>query len=106
MDTVYKTISTTLINPVNQHLKEHQLIQRDQRGACKGTNGTLDNLLIDKTVLEDARDYRRNMACAWVDVRKAYDSVDYKVLRVVPQMHKFAVTLINAIMKVVKRNVY
>ena len=43
------------------------------------------------------------MACAWVDVRKAYDTVDYKVLRVVLQMHKFPVTLINAIMKVVKR---
>ena len=42
------------------------------------------------------------MACAWVDVRKAYDSVDHKVLRVVLQMHKFPVTLINAIMKVVK----
>ena len=66
MDTVYKTATTTLINPVNQHLEEHQLIQGDQRGACEGTNGTLDNLLIDKTVLEDTRDHRRNMACAWV----------------------------------------
>ena len=68
----------------------------------RGTNGALDNLLIDKTVLEDARDHRRNMACAWVGVRKAYDSVDHKVLRVVLHMHKFPVTLINAIMKIVK----
>ena len=102
MNTVYKAITTTLFNPVNQHLEEHQLIQRDQRGACEGSNGTLDNLLIDKTVLEDARDHRRNMACAWVDVHKAYDSVDHNLLRVVLQMHKFPVTLINAIMKVVK----
>ena len=42
------------------------------------------------------------MACAWVDVRKAYDSVDHKVLRVVQQMHKFPVTLIIAIMNVVQ----
>ena len=102
MNTVYKAVTTTLINPVNQHLDEHQLIQRNQRGACERTNGTLDNLLIDKTVLEDARDHRRNMVCAWVDVRKAYDSVDHKVLRVVLQIHKFPVTLTNAIMKVVK----
>ena len=102
MNTVYKAITTTLINPMNQQLEEHQLIQRDQRRACEGTDGTLDNLLIDKTVLEDARDHRQNMACAWVDVRKAYDSVDDKVLRIVLQMHKFSVTLINAIMKVVK----
>ena len=42
------------------------------------------------------------MACAWVDVRKAYDSVDHKVLRVLLQMHKFPVTLVKAMMKVVK----
>ena len=43
------------------------------------------------------------MACAWVDVRKAYDSVDHKVLRVVLQMHKFPVTLVKEMMKVVKK---
>ena len=42
------------------------------------------------------------MACTWVDVHKAYDSIDHKVLLVVLQMHKFPVTLINAIMKVLK----
>ena len=57
---------------------------------------------IDKTVLENARNHGRNMACAWVDVRKAYDSVDHKVLRVLLQMHKFPVTLVKAMMKVVK----
>ena len=99
MNTVYRAITN-----VNQHLEEHQVIQRDQRGACEGTNGTLDNLLIDKSVLEDARDHRRNtcMACAWVDVCKTYDSIDYKMLLLVLQMHKIPVTLINAIIKVVK----
>ena len=42
------------------------------------------------------------MACAWEVLRKAYDSIDHKVLRVVVQMHKFPVTLIEAIMKVTK----
>ena len=44
------------------------------------------------------------MVCAWVDVCKAYmyDSVDHKVLLFVLQMHKFLLTLINVIMKVVK----
>ena len=42
------------------------------------------------------------MACAWVDVHKAYDNVNHKVLLFVLQMHKFPVTLINVIMKAVK----
>ena len=44
------------------------------------------------------------MVCAWVDVCKAYmyDSVDHRVLLFALQMHKFLVTLINVIMKVVK----
>ena len=35
-------------------------------------------------------------------MRKAYDSVDHKVLLFVLQMHKSPVTLVNAIMKAVK----
>ena len=49
--------------------------------AREGVSGCLDNLLIDKATMEDVKDQQRNMACAWIDVCKAYDSVDYSVMR-------------------------
>ena len=40
-----------------------------------GCSGTIDNLLIDRMVSEDSTRGRRNMSMAWIDVKKAYDSV-------------------------------
>ena len=36
-----------------------------------------DQLLIDRTILEDCRKRRKNLAMAWIDYRKAYDFVPH-----------------------------
>ena len=45
--------------------------------AKAGCNGTTDNLLIDRTVTLDCHRHQRNLSVAWVDVCKAYDSVNF-----------------------------
>ena len=40
-------------------------------------NGTMDNLLIDREVMLDSQRGKRDLSMAWIDVRKAYDSVDH-----------------------------
>ena len=48
----------TLIPDLNEALKSHekfqQLLQLDQRGSKLGSMGCIDNLLLDKAILEDA----------------------------------------------------
>ena len=44
------------------------------RGNC---SETVDNLLIDPMVCEDAQRRKRNLSMAWIDVAKAHDSVDH-----------------------------
>ena len=39
-----------------------------------------DNLMIDRMVTMDCHREKRNLCMAWVDVKKAYDSVDHKWL--------------------------
>ena len=43
----------------------------------KGKMGTKDQLLINKTVLENCRRKSRNLSMAWVDYKKAFDSVPH-----------------------------
>ena len=56
-----------------------------QKGCRRGSRGTKDQLLIDKTVLRDCK--RRhtiiysNLAMAWVDYRKAYDFVSHSWIK-------------------------
>ena len=52
-------------------------MEEQQRSAKSGCSGTVGNLLIDQMVTKDCHRSKRNLSMAWVDVKKAYDSVDH-----------------------------
>ena len=67
--------------------------------------GCIDNLLIDKTVLEDASKFKNNLSCVWIDTRKAFDSVSHWWLIQVLNLHRInsrIISLIESIMTVWK----
>jgi len=45
------------------------------KGCRKGSRGTKDHLLVERLVMETARHRSKNLFMAWVDYKKAYDSV-------------------------------
>ena len=53
------------------HEDKNNLMQIDQIGGKAKSMGTIDNLLIDKMILEDAHFHKKNLSCTWVDVKKA-----------------------------------
>ena len=55
-------------------------MEGEQRGAKSGCSGITDNHMIDKMVTQDCHRGKRNLSMAWVDLRKAYDSVDHNWL--------------------------
>ena len=63
---------------MDQHLDVYGLMEAEQRGAKEGCSGTTDNLLIERMVTQDCHRGRRNLSMAWVDVTKAYGSVDHE----------------------------
>ena len=69
-----------MLKPMNQRLDKYALIEGEQRGAKVGCSGTIDNPLIDRMVCEDSRRNKTNLSMAWIDVKKAYNSVDHKWL--------------------------
>ena len=89
LNTVYKWFTACLLVPMDEHLEEHGLMEAEQRGAKKGCSGTMDNLLIDKMVTQDCHHGKRNLSMAWVDVTKAYDSVDHDWLCEMMEVHRF-----------------
>ena len=58
--------------------------------GCAGCSGAIDNLLIDRTVTPDCYREKRNFSKAWVDVKKAYDSVDHGWLKEMMVLHRFS----------------
>ena len=61
LNTGYKWFTSCLLGPMDRHLGEYDLMERQQRGAKAGCNGTImDNLLIDRTVTRDCNTAREN----------------------------------------------
>ena len=57
------------------YIERKGLLPDEQKGCGRGSQGTKDQLLIDKTLLRDCKRRHTNLAMVWVDYRKAYDFV-------------------------------
>ena len=102
LNTSYKWFTSCLLGPTDQHIEEHGLMEGSQRGAKKGCSGTVGDLLIDRVVTLDCQRRRRNLSMAWVDVKKAYDSVDHEWLGEMMVLHRFPKWLCEVICKMSK----
>ena len=77
LNAMYKLITSLINNELQSHLSKYSLMQLDQRGGVKGFMGCIDNLLIDKAILEDAKKNKKNLSRLWGDAKKAFDSVSH-----------------------------
>ena len=93
LNTMYKWFTSCLLGPMNNGA---------QRGARAGCSGTIDNLLIDRTVTLDCHRRQRNLSMACIDVKKAYDSVDHGWLEEMMILHRFPVCLSRMVEKLSK----
>ena len=59
------------------YLDHRKLLPDEQKGCRRGSRGTKDHLLIDKTVLKDCRERHTNLSMVWIDYKKAYDLVPH-----------------------------
>ena len=59
------------------HVKRNNILCHEQKGAHPEARGTKDQLPIDRTITEDSKKRRTNLAMAWIDYQKAYDSVPH-----------------------------
>ena len=74
-----KLFSRMVSELLYQHLNEYNLLLLEQKG-CRNSRGAKDHLLIDKLVLHIAKSKHKNLFMAWIDYRKAFDSISYKWL--------------------------
>ena len=84
-------------NFLSDHCERNQIITQNQAARKKGSWGCLDQLLINKTITEEARMYRRNLFTVWLDYKKAFDSVLHDWIIKALKLAKVPEVLITAI---------
>ena len=54
---------------------ENEIWDEGQLGAVEGVLGTGDQLIIDRCIMEEVKQYHRNLVVAFYDYKKAYSKV-------------------------------
>ena len=61
LNNIYKVVTSVINEALKSHEKFQQLPQLDQRGSKTGSMCCIDNLLLDKAILEDAKKNRKKI---------------------------------------------
>ena len=77
---MWKLLTGILSEKIYDHLDGNNLLPDEQKGCRKQSRGTKDQLLIDKMIMKDAKQGRKNLSMGWIDYKKAYDMVPHSWL--------------------------
>ena len=88
---------------MNYHFQTYELIPEEQKGGVSEKQGTIDQLLTDNMILDHAKKNKRHLSTAWIDYRKAFDSVPHDWLLKSLEIHKFPVKLTNFYSSLMKK---
>ena len=93
LPTAYKLLTGLIADAVYDHLETGKYLEEEQKGCKRRQQGTKDQLLINRTILEDCKARSRNLSMAWVDYKKAYDSVPHSWLIRCLDLYKISPTI-------------
>ena len=77
LNTSYKILTGLIGRYMRENALQNSIWDEGQLGAVTGVLGTVDQLLIDKCIMEEVKTYHRNLAVAYYDYKKAYDKVHH-----------------------------
>ena len=103
LNTCYKLLTGFVTAYLNEYVMERQILAREQRALHKGVWGCTHALILDQTLIADAKNQKqRRISVAWIDYAKAFDSVPhayiewlFRVMQVPKPLRKF----LNGLMK-------
>jgi len=77
LSVVWKFLTSALRLVLYRHLDSVSAIPFQQKGGTCNAKGSKDHLIVDKFIMKEARIRHKNLHMAWLDVKKAYDSVPH-----------------------------
>ncbi|XP_044762004.1 uncharacterized protein LOC123319205 [Coccinella septempunctata] len=97
LPSAYKIITSTIGHKIRTHLKTNNIMAWEQAGCRENGRGSKELLMIDSILTRQAKRKLKNLSMAWIDYRKAYDSVPHSWLLEVLEIYKVDKKIINLI---------
>ena len=90
LPTTYKVLTSVITERTHTFLEGNNLLPQEQKGCKRGSYGCKDQLLINKMILEDCKNKKKNLSTAWIDYSKAFDSVPHSWIIKAMEMYKLS----------------
>ncbi|XP_055527590.1 uncharacterized protein LOC129720177 [Wyeomyia smithii] len=88
LSSLYKVLSSVITRKIQDHCDANQVMTEEQKGCRKNTQGCKDQVIIDAVIVGQASRKQRNLGMAYIDYKKAYDSVPHPYLIKVLELYK------------------
>ena len=102
LNMMYKIYTASINMLLTDHVLHNNIITNEQAGGKKGTWGTTEQLLINKSILKEVKNSRRSLVTFWLDDCKAFDSIPHSWLLQALKLTKIPGIFINAIKNVTR----
>ena len=90
---LWKLLMGILAEKLYEHLEQANILPWEQKGCRKGSQGTKDQLIIDKMIVKNCKKRLTSLAVAWMNYRKAYDMVPHSWIEKCMNMFGVAVNV-------------
>ena len=77
LNTSYKILTGLVAKYMREHALVSGIWDDGQLGAVEGMLGTVDQLIINRCIMEEVKQHHCNLAVAFYDYKKAYDKVHH-----------------------------
>ena len=83
LNTSYKLLTDLVCKYMREHTMENGISDEGQLGAVVEVLGTVDQLIIDRSIMEEVKTYHQNLDVVLYYYKKSYDKVHHdRILRV------------------------
>ena len=77
LNTSYKILTGLVVKYMRKHIAVNKIWDEGQLGAVEGILSTVDQLIIDRCIMEEVKQHHRNLPVAFYDYKKACDKVHH-----------------------------
>ena len=95
LTTTYKILTSIITDRMYTFLEQNSTLPQEQKGCKRNSYGCKDQLLINRMILENCRTKKRNLSAAWIDYKKAFDSVPHDWIIKSLELYKFSPIIAN-----------
>ena len=86
---MYKILSSIVTSRMSHHINANKIIPKEQKGNASNTYGTIDQLIMNKMVMNNVKLKQRNILTAWIDYKKAFHFAPHDWIIKTLKIHKF-----------------